>query len=123
MARSRPDVVVFFSWDSIQVLKFETGKLPVIGFDCANFEQPFKPAHRSAPSPAPALPYFDMPARRSAHALVEESFIYHHDQSRAKVHPVCSMNADCECSWPPTPRPSQSTWAVSLPKIGSCHSH
>ena len=28
-----------------------------------------------------------------------------------------------ECGWPPTLRPSQSTWAVSPPKIGSYHPH
>jgi len=37
----------------------------------------------------------------------------------ARVHPVHLMNVD----WPPTLRPSQSTWAVNPPKVGSNHPH
>jgi len=36
----------------------------------------------------------------------------------ARVHPV-----HLSAGWPPTLRPSQSTWAVSPPKIGSYHPH
>jgi len=37
----------------------------------------------------------------------------------ARVHPVHLMNVD----WPPTLRPSQSTWAANPPKVGSNHPH
>jgi len=46
-----------------------------------------------------------------------------HDQS----HCESSLGSSDECrlsaGWPPTLRPSQSTWAVSPPKIGSYHPH
>ena len=43
----------------------------------------------------------------------------------ARVHQVHLINVDWVSSdrWQPTPRPSQSTWAASLPKTGSYHPH
>ena len=41
----------------------------------------------------------------------------------ARVHPVHLMKCRLSAGWPPTLRPSQSTWAVSPPKIGSYHPH
>ena len=48
---------------------------------------------------------------------------YHHDESHCESsHGSCD---ECRLSagWPPTLRPSQSTWAASPPKIGSYHPH
>ena len=46
----------------------------------------------------------------------------HDGLSRFKSSPVLFNEYRLSAGWPPTLRPSQSTWAVSLP-IGCCHPH
>ena len=44
-------------------------------------------------------------------------------QSHCESSPGSSDECRLSAGWPPTLRPSQSTWAVSPPKIGSYHPH
>ena len=48
---------------------------------------------------------------------------YHHDQSHCESSPVSFDECRLSTGWPPTPRPSQSTWAESPPKTGSYRPH
>jgi len=47
--------------------------------------------------------------------------VYHHDQRHSDSSPGSSDECRLSDEWPPTLRPSQSTWVVSPPKIGSYH--
>ena len=44
-------------------------------------------------------------------------------QSHCESSPGSTDECSLSATWPPTLRPSQSTWAVSPPKIGSYHPH
>jgi len=44
-------------------------------------------------------------------------------QSHCESSPGSSDECRLSAGWPPTLKPSQSTWAVSPPKIGSYHPH
>ena len=44
-------------------------------------------------------------------------------QSHCESSPGSSDECRLSAGWPPTLRPSQSTWALSPPKIGSYHPH
>ena len=44
---------------------------------------------------------------------------YHHDHCHCESSPGSFDECRLSAGWPPAPRPSQVTWAVSPPKFGS----